>query len=77
MNQAEDDLIEELIAGQKKTLLKLGQRLVPLLTEDDLWQPNDFPQLENNPHFRYDEGILSGMLTVQAALRSHPRDSLF
>jgi len=45
-----------------------AQRIVPHITQDDLLQPNDFPLLEKNPEFRYEEGILEGMLTVRMAL---------
>jgi len=59
-----------MIAQQRMTLLKCGRRLVPQLVEDDLWQPNDFPILENNPVFRYEEGILAGYMSLQSALRA-------
>lgn len=62
-------LLEELIVGQRKALLNQGRRLIPHLTSDDILQPNDFVELEFNPHFRYEEGILTGLLAVQAAVR--------
>ena len=34
-----------------------------------LMQPNDFPDLENNPLFRYEEGVLEGLLTARMALK--------
>lgn len=64
-------LLDELETGQQKTLLKLGRRLVPLLTEEDLLQPNDYPELEDNPHFRYEEGVLAGIRTALMAIRSN------
>lgn len=64
-------LLDELTEGQKKTLLELGQRIVPNLTEDDIWQPNDFSELENNPHFRYEEGVLAGILMTKAAIMAN------
>ncbi|HEY4255006.1 MAG TPA: hypothetical protein VGM34_01500 [Chlamydiales bacterium] len=62
------DLTNELIEGQKKKLLVSAKRIVPHVIEDDLLQPNDFPELENHPHFRYEEGILDGFQQVRAAL---------
>ncbi len=62
-----DTLLEELIHYQRNQLLRCGKRLVPQLTEEDLWQPNDFPELESHPHFRYEEGVLAGIQTVQMA----------
>ena len=63
-------LVQEMIDGQRAKMVKLAKRLVPGVSEDDLWQPNDFPVLENHPEFRYEEGVLAGIQTVQAALRA-------
>lgn len=63
-------LLDELILQQKEKLLKSANRIVPHVTADDLLQPNDFPELENHPHFRYEEGILDGIQVVAAALRA-------
>lgn len=61
-------LIDEMIAQQQQVLLNCARRIVPEVTDDDLLQPNDFPELENHPHFRYEEGLLAGMLSVRTAL---------
>lgn len=58
-------MLEEMIEQQKGKLLKLGREIIPHITSDDILQPNDFPELENHPVFRYEEGILAGL---QAAL---------
>ena len=65
-----EELLTELELGQKKQLLAIGRRLIPFLTEDDVLQPNDYPELENNPYFRYEEGVLAGIQTVQMAIRA-------
>lgn len=62
-----DDLFEELVGQQRERLLRLAREVVPHLTEDDILQPNDFPQLENHPFFRYEEGVLEGLLTARMA----------
>ncbi len=62
------ELLEEIIEGQKAKLLKTAQRIIPHVTDDDLLQPNDFPELEFHPHFRYEEGILDGLQVAKAAL---------
>lgn len=62
-----EKIFEELIQAQKEKLLVCARRIVPHVTPDDLLQPNDFPQLENHPHFRYEEGILEGFYTAQMA----------
>jgi hypothetical protein len=60
-----EQLFEELVKGQKAKLLLLAKRIIPHITEEDLLQPNDFPELENHPLFRYEEGVLEGILTVR------------
>ncbi len=62
--------LKELILGQQNQLLQCGRRLIPNLTPEDLLQPNDFNELEFHPIFRYEEGILAGMQTVQMALQA-------
>lgn len=62
------ELLDELIEGQKKALLRTAQSILPHVIYDDLLQPNDFPELENHPFFRYEEGVLHGMQAAKAAL---------
>lgn len=71
-----DRLAEEMKENQQLQLLECGRRLIPHLTDEDLLQPNDFPELENHPVFRYEEGILAGIQTLQMALRTHAKSSL-
>ncbi len=60
-------LFDELVESQREKIRRYADRIVPNLTADDLLQPNDFLELENHPHFRYEEGVLEGMLTVRMA----------
>lgn len=60
-------LFDQLVAEQRKKLLASACKRIPHLTADDVMQPNDFPQLENDPLFRYEEGILEGLLTARMA----------
>lgn len=62
-----EEVFEELIQLQQKKFMSWGQKIVPNLTFDDLLQPNDYPELENHPHFRYEEGVLEGILTARMA----------
>lgn len=63
-----DQLLKELVEFHKNQLLKCGRRIIPHLTPEDILQPNDFRELEFNPHFRYEEGIVAGVQVVQMAL---------
>lgn len=60
-------LFDELIAAQQAKLLACARQIVPQLTTDDLLQPNDFPELERHPYFRYEEGVLEGLMTARMA----------
>lgn len=64
-------LANSIIEGQKKKLLDMGRSVIPYLTTEDIMQPNDYPELENNPLFRYEEGILEGMQTLQMAIQAY------
>ena len=67
-------LFDELAEEQRKKLMAFGRVLVPGLTADDLLQPNDFPILDNHLHFRYEEGVLEGILTARMAYLSWKKD---
>lgn len=70
MSNSSEAVMQELITGQQQRLLRLARQIVPHLTADDILQPNDFPELELDPTFRYEEGILAGMLALQMAIRA-------
>lgn len=62
-----EETMNQLVEQQKKELLKCGRRVIPHLTADDMLQPNDFNELEQSPHFRFEEGVLIGIQTTQMA----------
>lgn len=60
--------LDELASYQKNRLLKVAREIMPNITEEDVLQPFDYPQLEQNVDFRYEEGVYSGILSAKAAL---------
>lgn len=62
-----EEVFNELIELQKQKLRRCAGSIVAHLTEDDLLQPNDFPELERNPYFRYEEGVLEGLMAAKMA----------
>ncbi len=77
MNQKELlHLLDELVEGQKRQLLKEGEKILPHITSDDILQPNDFPKLEHNPLFRYEEGYLAGLQASQIAVMALLKESV-
>lgn len=61
--------LELMIEMQKEKLLMLSRRIIPHLTSDDILQPQDYPELEYNPEFRFEEGYLMGLESALCALR--------
>lgn len=70
-------LFEEVVAMQQEKLMRHGRRIVPTLTSEDLLQPNDYPELNLDPEFRYEEGVLSGMQSLQTAFRAYSKEVNF
>ncbi len=72
-----ETVFDELIELQRKKLLQFAQQIVPNITPDDLLQPNDFPELEKHPLFRYEEGVLEGLLTARMAYLAWKKELSF
>lgn len=70
MTNVLSEQVQMRIAQQRQKLLECARRIIPHLTADDILQPQDFPELECDPEFRFEEGVLFGMETIEAALRS-------
>ena len=68
MKKSLEDLFNELIEQQEQKLLKYASAIVPNVTSDDILQPNDYPELENHPFFRYEEGLLKGIYAAKMAV---------
>jgi hypothetical protein len=72
--QAIEQTLSEMTKMYQQALLKLGRRIIPTLTPEDMLQPNDYPELNHHPEFRYEEGMLAGIQTVQMALQALKND---
>ena len=68
-----EQLIQELIQHQQSKVLKVAREIVPDLTPEDIRNPQDFPELVADTLFNYEDGILTGYLTLQTALRKQIR----
>ncbi len=66
-------VLTELIVHQRKRVLAHARRLNQTLTEDDVQQPQDFPELAGSAEWNYEDGILAGYLAAQAAIRAELR----
>jgi len=62
-------LIQEMVEQQRNKVLKVARELVPDVTPEDIRNPHDFPELSTDVLFNYEDGILTGYLSLQTALR--------
>lgn len=70
-DRGKERILEDMVSHQQQVLLALARRIVPNATSEDILQPNDFPDLETHPSFRYEEGILCGLQSALMAVRTH------
>ena len=68
-----DVLLQELIKHQQTKVLKVAREIVPDATPEDIRNPQDFPDLVADTLFNYEDGILTGYLTLQTALSKQTR----
>lgn len=62
-------LLEEMVGHQQTKVLKVAREIIPDATPEDIRNPQDFSELLNDPLFNYEDGLLAGLLSAQAALR--------
>ena len=63
----QQELFDELIALQEEKVFRMARKIIPHITREDILQPNDFLELESNPYFRYEEGVLEGLRSARMA----------
>lgn len=70
------DLLDQMIEQQRAKVLLAARRVLPHLTADDLMNPQDFRELDCIPEFHYEDGILSGYIAAQMAIRASAKRSI-
>jgi hypothetical protein len=65
-------VVRELEEHQTQKVLELARRLRPGLTPEDILNPHDFPEL-GDPDWQFEDGMLTGIQSVVAALRLQRR----
>lgn len=65
-----DEVLEELCAYQQRRVLEHARRLNPRVTADDIMNPIDIPELSASAEWNYEDGLLAGYRSAQAALRA-------
>ncbi|MEE2599344.1 MAG: hypothetical protein VYD83_02835 [SAR324 cluster bacterium] len=63
-------MLEEMVEHQQVKVLKVARGIIPDATPEDIRNPQDFPELSSDSLFNYEDGILTGYLSIQIALRN-------
>ncbi len=61
---------------QVKRATDIARQLRPELTSEDLLNPDDYPQIVNDPRYLYEDGQAAGILSAKIAVRALIRDLL-
>jgi len=70
MENDTEHVLAELIAQQEAKVRRCAASIDPRLTGDDVLQPHDFPQLARDAVFNYEDGVLAGLRSADAAVRA-------
>ena len=62
------EIMDGMIVYQLTRVLNIARRLNPNLTEEDIRNPHDFPELVASHTFNYEDGILAGYISARIAL---------
>ena len=65
-----NQLLEEMVEHQQAKVLKVAREIIPDATPEDIRNPQDFTELSADSLFNYEDGILTGYLSIQTALRN-------
>ncbi|MDP6332056.1 MAG: hypothetical protein VYC02_06785 [SAR324 cluster bacterium] len=65
-----NQMLEEMVEHQQVKVLKVARGIIPDATPEDIRNPQDFPELSSDSLFNYEDGILTGYLSLQIALRN-------
>lgn len=71
-----DPLLERMIEQQRAKVLRLAREAVPTLSPEDVLNPHDFPALHEHPTFEFEDGLLSGLISAQMAVRAELKRNL-
>ena len=63
-------MLEEMVEHQQVKVLKVARGIIPDAPPEDIRNPQDFPELSSDSLFNYEDGILTGYLSLQIALRN-------
>ena len=76
MLQLTTQLLDRMITQQQAKVLRLAREAVPNISPEEVRNSHDFPELKEHPTFEFEDGILSGLIAAQIALRAEIKGRL-
>ena len=64
-----ETLLTGMIDQQRDKVLRIARERLPGVTLEDLRNPQDFPELEADSRFNFEDGQLSGLIGALMAIR--------
>lgn len=71
--EATELLLQQMVDQQRAKVLRLAREAVANLGPEDVLNPHDHPELKAHPTFEFEDGILSGLISAQMAIRAEYR----
>jgi hypothetical protein len=68
-----ETLLQGMINQQRDKVLAIARERIPGATLEDLRNPQDLPDLDNDSRFHFEDGMLSGLISAQFAIRNRRR----
>ena len=65
-----ETLFERIIGQQRDKVMAVALDILPHLNPADIQDPQDYPEVAADTMFNYEDGLLAGLLSARAALRS-------
>ena len=63
-------LLERIIGQQRDKVMTVALDILPHLQPEEVQDPQDYPEVAADTMFNYEDGLLAGLLSARAALRS-------
>ena len=66
-----ETLFERIISQQRDKVMTVALDILPHLQPEEIQDPQDYPEVAADPMFNHEDGLLSGLLSARAVLRSN------
>src|SRR5215468_3144654 len=64
-------LLERIVSQQRDKVMAVALDILPHLQPEDIQDPQDYAEVAADTMFNYEDGLLAGLLSARAVLRSN------